>query len=173
MAMQPQRKSDAARRANQVIRRRTMLIMVLLGVCTFLLLFGRLYILQILQHDELQAKAVDQQTRSTVISASRGTIYDANHNVLAISATAEQIFISPGEIQKYVESQIEANEKGAAKAAEKGEPFTPKRVLDQAYIASGLSRILGMDESVLLEKMEKTYSMYEVVKKKADRKSVV
>ena len=169
MATNPHRKSDAARRANQVIRRRTMLIMVLLGVCTFLLLFGRLYILQILQHDELQAKAVDQQTRSTVISASRGTIYDANHNVLAISATAEQIFISPGEIQKYVESQIEANEKGAAKAAEKGESFTPKRVLDQAYIASGLSRILGMDEAVLLEKMEKTYSMYEVVKKKAEQ----
>ena len=30
MAMQPQRKSDAARRANQVIRKRTMLIMALL-----------------------------------------------------------------------------------------------------------------------------------------------
>ena len=169
MAMQPQRKSDAARRANQIIRRRTMLIMALLGVVTFLLLFGRLYILQILRHDELQAKAVDQQTRSTVISASRGTIYDANHNVLAISATAEQIFISPGEIQAYVESQIEANKKAEEKALEKGTSFTPKRVLDQAYIASGLSRILGIDEAVLMEKMEKTYSMYEVIKKKAEQ----
>ena len=169
MATQPRRKSDAARRANQIIRRRTMLIMAVLGVCTFLLLFGRLYILQILQHDELQAKAVDQQTRSTVISASRGTIYDANHNVLAISATAEQIFISPGEIQAYVENQIEANEEASKKAAEKGESFTPKRVLDQAYIASGLSRILHVDEAMLLEKMEKTYSMYEVVKKKAEQ----
>ena len=65
--MEPRRKSDAARRANQVIRIRTMLIMVLLGICTFLVLFGRLYILQILRHDELQAKAVDQQTRNSVI----------------------------------------------------------------------------------------------------------
>ena len=169
MAMQPQRKSDAARRANQVIRRRTMLIMLLLGVCTFLVLFGRLYILQILRHDELQAKAVDQQTRSTVISASRGTIYDANHNVLAISATAEQIFISPGEIQMFVENQIEANKKAEEKAREKGNSFTPKRVLDQTYIASGLSRILGIDEAFLMEKMEKTYSMYEVIKKKAEQ----
>lgn len=169
MATHPRRKSDSARRANQVIRRRTMLIMVLLGVCTFLVLFARLYVLQILRHDELQAKAVDQQTRSTVISASRGTIYDTNHNVMAISATAEQIFLSPKEIEAFVESQIEANEEGARKAAEKGESFTPKRVLDQAYIAGGLSRILGVDEGFLLEKMEKTYSQYEVIKKKAEQ----
>ena len=136
MATNPRRKSDAARRANQVIRSRTMLIMVLLGVCTFLVLFGRLYILQILRHDELQAKAVDQQTRSTVISASRGTIYDANHNVLAISATAEQIFISPGEIQKYVESQIEANEKGAEKAAEKERRLFLSAVSSEAFMTS-------------------------------------
>ena len=37
------RKSDAARRANQVIRSRTMLMMAVLGVGTFLALFGRLY----------------------------------------------------------------------------------------------------------------------------------
>ena len=42
----------------------------------------KLYDLQINQHDELKAKAVNQQTDSTVISASRGTIYDTNGNVL-------------------------------------------------------------------------------------------
>ena len=54
MAINPRRKSDAARRANQVIRSRTVLVMVLLGVCTFVALFWKLYDLQIRQHEDLQ-----------------------------------------------------------------------------------------------------------------------
>ncbi len=36
MPTNPRRKSDAARRANQVVRSRTVLVMLLLGVLTFL-----------------------------------------------------------------------------------------------------------------------------------------
>ena len=89
MAIHPRRKSDAARRANQIVRSRTVLVMLLLGIVTFAALFWRLYDLQIRQHAELQEKAISQQTRSAVVSASRGTIYDRNLNTLAISATAE------------------------------------------------------------------------------------
>ena len=60
MANKSPRKSEAARRANQVVRGRTLLMMVLLGIVTFLLLFWKLYDLQIRQHDELQEKAVAQ-----------------------------------------------------------------------------------------------------------------
>ena len=42
----PRRKSDAARRANQVVRSRTVLIMLALGVVTFGILFWRLYDMQ-------------------------------------------------------------------------------------------------------------------------------
>ena len=66
-----QRKSDAARRANQVIRSRTVLVMAILGVATFVVLFWKLYDLQINQHAEMQELAVNQQTRSAVISACR------------------------------------------------------------------------------------------------------
>ena len=71
--MAEKRKSDAARRANQVVRSRTVLLMLLFGVFTFVLLFLRLYDLQILQHEKLQEEAVAQQTRSAVETASRGT----------------------------------------------------------------------------------------------------
>ena len=101
MANTSRRKSDAARRANQVVRGRTVLMMVLLGIVTFLLLFWKLYDLQIRQHDTLQEKAVAQQTRSTVVTASRGTIYDRNGLPMAISATAEKVFVSPYEIKTY------------------------------------------------------------------------
>lgn len=52
------RKSESARRANQIIRGRTLLMMLALGVCTFLLLFWKLYDLQINQYDEMTARAV-------------------------------------------------------------------------------------------------------------------
>ena len=169
MAVNPRRKSDAARRANQVIRSRTVAVMLLLGVCTFVLLFGKLYDLQINQHEELQEKAVAQQTRSTVITASRGTIYDRNLTPLAISATAEKVFLSPMEIAEYVETQENDIEEKAAKAAEKGEAYTAPEIRDGAYIARGLSRILGVDEGTILEKMERTWSQYEVIKTRAEQ----
>ena len=53
MANHSRRKSDAARRANQIIRNRTVLLMMILGVASFLVLFAKLYDLQIRQHNEL------------------------------------------------------------------------------------------------------------------------
>ena len=145
MANTPRRKSDAARRANQIIRTRTFLLMIVLGIITLLLLFWKLYDLQINQHDKLQTDAVKQQTRSTVVTASRGTIYDRNGTPLAISATAETVFISPKDISDHAEEQ------------------------DAAYIARGLGRLLEVDPTTIQEKMEKTWSQYEIVKKRADQ----
>ena len=169
MAKTSPRKSEAARRANQVILSRTLLMMVLLGIVTFLLLFWKLYDLQINQHDELQEKAVAQQTRSTVVTASRGTIYDRNGLPLAISATAETVCVSPKDIVEYVEEQREKQEAAAAKAKEKGESYIPGQVRDEAYIARGLERLLGVDQETILKKMERTFSQYEMVKKKVDQ----
>ena len=119
MASNPRRKSDAARRANQVIRSRTVLVMLLLGIVTFAVLFWKLYDIQIRQHSVLQEKAIEQQTRSAVVNASRGTVYDRNLNTLAISATAEDVNISPMRIAEFVESQKEKQEKAAKKAADR------------------------------------------------------
>ena len=154
MANLPRRKTDAARRANQIIRTRTVLVMALLGVVTFAALFLKLFDLQIRQHDELQEKAVAQQTRSTVITASRGTIYDRNGHPLAVSATAENVFVDPKGLQKYLDEQEEQGNTD---------------VRDAEYIARGLSRILEVDEESIREKMEKTNSAYEIIKKRVDQ----
>ena len=144
MANLQKRKSEAARKANQVIRSRTVLIMLLFGVATFAVLLIKLYNLQIVRHEKLQEQAVAQQTRSTVVSASRGTIYDKNGNVLAVSATAETVFISPREI-----------------ADNKKE--------DASEIARGLARILGVDQAGIEKKMRRTASQYEVIKLRAEQ----
>ena len=137
MTKNPRRKSDAARRANQVIRGRTMLIMLVLGVATFTVLFLKLYNLQITQHDRFKALATEQQTDSMVISASRGTIYDKNGEIMAISYDVETVILDPGGVQDFVESQEQDIADAAEKAAENGETYTPPEVLDQAYIARG------------------------------------
>ena len=94
------RKSEKVRRANRTIQNRTLILMAFLGVGVFIALFFKLFSLQILRHDELEAKALDQQTRSTVVTATRGTIYDRNGNIMAISATAETVFLSPLEMNR-------------------------------------------------------------------------
>lgn len=127
MTNRPRRKSDAARRANQVIRGRTMLIMLLLGVATFTVLFWKLYDLQINRHDELKAEAVSQQTDSMVISASRGTIYDKNGEIMAISYSTETIYIDPRAIESFVESQETAIEEAAKRPPRRGRPIRRRR----------------------------------------------
>lgn len=169
MTDRPRRKSDAARRANQVILGRTMLIMLLLGVASFTVLFWKLYDLQINRHDELKAEAVGQQTDSMVISASRGTIYDKNGEIMAISYSTETVLLDPGGVQDFVESQEQKIQDAAEEAAEKGAPYTAPEVLDQAYIARGLSRILDVEEETILEHLENTANRYWEVKKKVDQ----
>ena len=164
-------KSESARRANQIIRGRTLLMMLLLGVGTFLLLFWRLYDLQINQYKEMQARAVHQQTREVSVNASRGTIYDKNHNVLASSTTAEKVSIDPLRIDQFVQNQEKAQDEAAAKALEKGESYTRQSIRDQSYIARGLSRILEIDQEKIERDMEKTNLEYIVLKRKVEKET--
>ena len=142
MAQPQKRRPESARRANRIIQTRTLLLLGVFGVLTFVLLFTKLYHWQITEHDELQSVAVRQQTLRTTVEASRGTIYDRNGTILAMSASAEDIFLSPKEI-------VENDQ-------------------DQNLIANGLAEILNLDAADILKKMEKTNSQYEILKKKAD-----
>ena len=57
-------------------------------VLAFAGIAARFFYLQIIQHDKYEQIAVSQQTSDITVSAKRGTIYDANGNELAVSATA-------------------------------------------------------------------------------------
>ena len=143
MAQKSKRTPNAARRANRTIGVRTLFLLAVFGVVTFTLLFGKLYEWQITRHDELQDIAVRQQTLRATVSASRGTIYDRNGRALAISSTAENILMSPLDIDKYDQ--------------------------DKKLIAENLAEILDVDEDDLREKMKKTDSQYVFVKKRVDQ----
>ena len=142
----PNRKDESIRRANRVIQTRTFVLMLIMGIGMFIVLFFKLYSLQIPRHEELQSKAVSQQTRSSVVNADRGTIYDASGNILAISSTAETIFLSPKEINDALND-------------EKNPVTWTKETL-----AGALADILDVSEEGILKKMARTNSMYEVLK---------
>ena len=68
----------------------------------FLALFGvvaaRLGFLQIIDGGNLAAKAESQRTNRIVLHAKRGTIFDRNGNVLAMSEDCETIYANPKEV---------------------------------------------------------------------------
>ncbi len=137
---------------------RTILLMGLFGALAFVPLVGRLYQLQIVQHEELQERAADQQTRDLTVSADRGTIYDNEGNILAMSATVQNLILSP----KDLNAAIEENNKRLAA----GKEANPN--LNQAFVAQGLSQITGVDAGKIIERMGKTNSQYEVLCRKME-----
>lgn len=130
------------RHKKQRILRRAIILMVLFGVASFFPLVGKLYDLQIIQHEELQEKAARQQTRDMAVSADRGTIYDSEGNILAISATVQNLVVSPKDIK------------------ENG--------LDKSLIATGLADLTGADAGKILKRLENTKSQYEVIVRKME-----
>ena len=86
-------------------------ILIFAVVIAFLFSFDaiRLVYLQVVQADELSAKAESQQLSDTEISAMRGTIYDVDGNVLAQSATVYNIFIDPSNITDEKKRDIVVN----------------------------------------------------------------
>lgn len=95
----PGSKNNSKKRAEkgpaQRLRQRTAILILLILVLGFGAAVLRLTYLTTVQSSELQESAVDLQLADTTVSAKRGTIYDANGNVLAESASVWQVVMSP------------------------------------------------------------------------------
>lgn len=128
--------------ANAKTLRRIIILLAVLGVAIFLPLFYQLYQLQIVQYDTLQERAINQQTKDVEISSMRGSIYDKNGTILAMSASVHNVIISPRD--------IEADE------------------LDKDAIAAALAEILDKDKDDILARMERTNSAYELIARKVE-----
>ncbi len=111
------------------------MVIILLFCCSIVHLAD----LQLVRGEELRQKAINQQMRDTVIDAARGTIYDANGEVLAQSATVWNVYISPNDIRGSEEKKEEK----------------------RRTIAKGLAEILDLDEEEIYEKtLKKSYQIY-------------
>ena len=125
------------REPNRQMLRRALLLMAVCGVAAFALLLARLGRLQLLEHGRYEQLAIEQQLREAPTAPARGAIYDTRGRVLAISASVDNVYLSPAEIQQYGE--------------------------DRELIARELSRILDLEYQDLLDKTGQTGSWYVTV----------
>ena len=133
---------------NSMMLRRTLFLLVVCGIASFLVLSIRLFKLQVIDHDFYESKAIQQQVRDNVVTARRGTIYDTNGKILAMSASVETVFISPKEILMYdIKDPNDEDYKG----------------ITQEFIANGLAEILEIDPQGIMEKMSRSASMYQTI----------
>ena len=107
-------------------RIKTMTTLFLVGVA-FLTL--RLFYIQFIKGGEYKRLAAQQQTRDSVITAKRGTIYDRNMKILAQSASAERVTANPQEISNNKKTDI---------------------------VVAGLVSTLGVSEKSVRKKLEQT-----------------
>lgn len=120
-------------------RIKAMMAFFLVGVLVLIL---RLAWIQFAKGNEYKKMAAEQQTRDSVITAKRGTIYDRNMKVLAQSATAERVTINPQAIEK-------------SKNAEK--------------VVKALVDILGVDEADVRQKISRTDRQSVVIAKQVEK----
>ena len=139
-ARRGKRKAEQKLSRNLIVR--TLFLLTVCGVAAFVLLAMRLYSLQIVNNAYYESRTLSGQLRERTIEASRGTIYDTNGRILAVSGAVENVFLSPLE--------LEENEQ------------------DLRFIAEGLSYILGVDFSYVIDRAGRTPSQYQVIKQKVN-----
>ena len=127
--------------ARQMLRRGAALAAVF-GVGALALLLARLYHIQITDHAFYEELAISQQLRQAPGAVRRGVIYDCNGNILAASASVDNVYLSPAE--------IDAN----------GE--------NRELIARELARILDLEPNEILEKSNRRGSWYVTVARKIE-----
>ena len=86
-------------------KKRLLVSMIASFFLLFLLIF-RIGFIQFVQGASLKERANNQQTSTRVIYAERGTIFDANGKVLAISADVDTVSINPAEIKYTDKSDV-------------------------------------------------------------------
>lgn len=136
-----------AKKAGKMMLNRILIIMLAM-VIGFVAVTGiRLTKIMIIDGQELQLLASEQQLYDTLVSAPRGDIYDRNMNVLAKSDTAYTIYLAPNGIKSLKEDE-------------------QKKV--KTAIAAGFSEILDIDYETAYGYTEKS-TYYVIVKKRVDK----
>lgn len=163
MNKQPDRTPTTRTPTRQMqIRARVMLILV--AVVFFLANIVKLFQLQILQGEDWQKRAVSQQLSDTVVSAKRGPIYDADMELLAVSADVWKIIMSPKNISACNWKNLEGVDKEAEVSKDEGVLMLRKR------IATDLSDMFNLEYGKLYEQTGKVNSQYVVIQSKVEYK---
>ncbi len=134
---------------NKLMLRRSVIVLLALVVLTVGVTSIRLTQIMVINGEEYQAKASEQQLYDTTLAAPRGNIYDANMKVLATSATCWTVYLSPNNLKEI---------KDAAKLES-----------IKTIIAEKLSTILELKYEDVYAMTEKTDTYYVTVKRRVEK----
>ncbi len=90
--------------------RRILGVMAVLSLLAFIPVGCQLYNLMIRNYGYYSNLALRNQTRTTTVTADRGTIYDRNMNILAASETVENVYLDPHELKQAKEDILAISE---------------------------------------------------------------
>ena len=62
-------------------------------------LIGRLFFLQVVKHEDLVSRSMQQHQMTVNVNYGRGFIYDRNMNELAANIKVESVYVTPQEIK--------------------------------------------------------------------------
>ncbi|MGN0985018.1 MAG: penicillin-binding transpeptidase domain-containing protein [Candidatus Enterenecus sp.] len=158
MANQEKKPRRSAGKSNRSLFRRTVFLMVCLGVLCFIPLVMQLWKLQVTEQDLWEERGANQQTKDVAVNANRGTIYDSAGNTLAMSATVYQLILSPRDVKASVNEE-KYKVDGELDQAAYDQAVYEKRKL----IVDGLVDLFGLDEERLWSRIEYTASAYEIL----------
>ncbi len=135
-------------RPSQQMLKRAVIVMVIVVLCLTLISTTSLVKIMIINGEEYQAKASEQQLYDSLITAPRGNIYDSSMNLLATSSPAWTIYLTPNGINKETDKEKAENVRKC--------------------ISQGLSQILEMQYDDIYDLTQKN-TYYVIVKKKVEQ----
>ena len=100
MKKRDRKKQYARVRFDSGQHRRILAAALALGLAGFLPVAARLYQLMVTDYEYYADLALRNQTRTTAVTADRGTIYDCNMNILAQSVGVENVYLNPHELNQ-------------------------------------------------------------------------
>ena len=122
--------------------RRILAVMAIFGLIAFVPVSVRLYDLMVVKYEYYADLALRNQTRTTVVTAARGTIYDTNMNILACSVGVENVYLDPHELKQAKE--------------------------DVEEISRTLAEILGLDAAWIAKQAEDLTMRYKQIASSVD-----
>lgn len=131
---------------SSMVRRLNVIVFTMIIVFVFYIV-GHLFATAVTQSDKYKRLANETQFSTVNISASRGSIYDTNGELLAASATVYKVFVDPSLYQQYDTENLD-------------------------IITSTLAQKLDIEETKVVEALGKTTSQYEVLKSQVEQSTV-
>lgn len=158
MANQEKKPRRSAEKSNRSLFRRTVFLMVCLGVLCFIPLVAQLWKIQVVNQDFWEQRAAEQQTKDVAVNSGRGTIYDASGNTMAISATVYKLVLSPNDVLRSIDKE-DYEEDGVLDE----EAYEAALYARRKMIVDWLVKNFELDEERLWRRIEYTASSYEIL----------